>query len=198
MWDGNEVWLLVAGGATFAAFPSGTRPFSGFYLPLFIILLALIVRGVAFEYRSKRSSMKWRRNWDIAIVVGSFIPALLWGVAFRQHRQGTPLEPGLRATSSTPVASSTCWNPYALVGGLTTLTLFLTHGAVFLTLKTTGEIRERSNKIATQAGLAATVLAVVFLLWTQLAYLDQGVDLGAGRGRRRLLAGGSVDEPHQA
>ena len=171
VWDGNEVWLLVAGGATFAAFPEWYATlFSGFYLPLLIILLALIVRGVAFEYRSKRSSMKWRRNWDIAIVVGSFIPALLWGVAFANIVKGTPLEPTAQGNIIYTGGFFNLLNPYALVGGLTTLTLFLTHGAVFLTLKTTGEIRERSNKIATQAGLAATVLAVVFLLWTQLAY----------------------------
>src|SRR6186713_3020692 len=83
VWDGNEVWLLVAGGATFAAFPEWYATlFSGFYLPLLLILVALIIRGVAFEYRGKVDSDRWRRNWDIAIVVGSFLPALLWGVAF--------------------------------------------------------------------------------------------------------------------
>lgn len=175
VWDGNEVWLLVAGGATFAAFPEWYAVlFSGFYIPLFIILIALIVRGVAFEYRSKRSSLTWRRNWDIAIFVGSLVPALLWGVAFANLVRGVQLTP-TGAGDIAPFVTYTggFWallNPYALVGGLTTLTLFLTHGAVFLTLKTDGEIRTRANAMATKAGLVATVLAVVFLLWTQLAY----------------------------
>ena len=83
VWDGNEVWLLVAGGATFAAFPEWYATlFSGFYLPLFLILISLIVRGVSFEYRSKYGKAQWRQRWDVAIVISSFLPALLWGVAF--------------------------------------------------------------------------------------------------------------------
>ena len=89
LWDGNEVWLLVAGGATFAAFPEWYATlFSGFYLPLFIILISLIVRGVAFEYRSKKGDLQWRNRWDNAIVIASFIPALLWGVAFANILRG--------------------------------------------------------------------------------------------------------------
>ena len=95
VWDGNEVWLLVAGGATFAAFPEWYATlFSGFYLPLLLILVALIIRGVAFEYRSKRSSLTWRKRWDAAIVVGSFLPALLWGVAFANIVRGVPMKQG--------------------------------------------------------------------------------------------------------
>ena len=93
LWDGNEVWLLVAGGATFAAFPEWYATlFSGFYLPLFLILVSLIVRGVAFEYRSKYGKAQWRNRWDNAIVISSFLPALLWGVAFANIIEGVPLK----------------------------------------------------------------------------------------------------------
>ena len=176
VWDGNEVWLLVGGGALFAAFPEWYATlFSGFYLPLFLILVGLIMRGVAFEYRSKRSSMTWRRRWDAAIWVGSFLPALLWGVAFANIVRGVPLEPA-DSTYGNVIYTGGFWyllNPYALVGGLTTLTLFLTHGAVFLALKTAGTIQERSQALAIKLGLVATVVAVIFLLWTQLAYSDK-------------------------
>jgi cytochrome d ubiquinol oxidase subunit II len=165
------VWLLVAGGATFAAFPEWYATlFSGFYLALLLILVALIVRGVAFEYRSKRGSLVWRRNWDIAIVVSSFLPALLWGVAFANIARGTPLELDGNGNSQFTGNFFTLLNPYSLLGGLTTLALFVTHGAVFLALKTDGEIRVRANKIAGQTGLAAAVLAVAFGLWTQLSF----------------------------
>ncbi|MEI2642780.1 MAG: cytochrome d ubiquinol oxidase subunit II [Candidatus Nanopelagicales bacterium] len=174
VWDGNEVWLLVAGGATFAAFPEWYATlFSGFYLPLLLILVGLIIRGVAFEYRSKRSSATWRRRWDLCIVVGSFIPALLWGVAFANIVRGVPMRPGDFGNSLYDGAFFNLLNPYALVGGLTTLALFVTHGAIFLALKTDGDLRVRANKVAGQVGLVATVIAVVFLLWTQLAYSDK-------------------------
>ena len=174
VWDGNEVWLLVAGGATFAAFPEWYATlFSGFYLPLLLILVALIIRGVAFEYRSKRSSLTWRKRWDAAIVVGSFLPALLWGVAFANIVRGVPMKSGGFDNSLYDGGFFNLLNPYALIGGLTTLTLFMTHGAIFLALKTDGDLRVRANKVAGQVGLVATVLAVVFLLWTQLAYSDK-------------------------
>lgn len=171
VWDGNEVWLLTAGGATFAAFPEWYATlFSGFYLPLLLILVALILRGVAFEYRSKRSSLLWRKRWDAAIWIGSFVPALLWGVAFGNLVRGVQLE---QLDSQGFVFTGgflALLNPYSLVGGLTTLLLFTTHGAVFLALKTGGSVRELANRAAGQFGLVAAVLAVVFLLWSQLAY----------------------------
>ena len=174
VWDGNEVWLLVAGGATFAAFPEWYATlFSGFYLPLLLILVALILRGVAFEYRSKRSDPTWRKRWDAAIVVGSFLPALLWGVAFANIVRGVPMRAGSAGNSLYDGGFFNLLNPYALVGGLTTLTLFMTHGAIFLALKTDGGIRDRANRLASQIGLVATVIAVVFLVWTQLAYSDK-------------------------
>lgn len=165
VWDGNEVWLITAGGATFAAFPEWYASlFSGFYLPLLLILLALIVRGVALEYRAKRDSTAWRRRWDAGIVAGSAVPALLWGVAFANIVRGVPLD-DRHEYAGTPVD---LLNPYALVGGLTTLTLFATHGAVFLALKTTGEISLRAAAVARRAGVAAVVLLAVFLIWTQV------------------------------
>ena len=171
VWDGNEVWLLTAGGATFAAFPEWYATlFSGFYLPLLLILVALILRGVAFEYRSKRGDVTWRKRWDAAIVVGSFVPALLWGVAFGNIVRGVALEANPAGGFLYTGTFVDLLNVYSLVGGLTTLTLFLTHGAVFLALKTDGAIRERANRLAGQIGLAAAVLAVLFLLWSQLAY----------------------------
>jgi cytochrome bd ubiquinol oxidase subunit II len=176
VWDGNEVWLLTAGGATFAAFPEWYATlFSGFYLALLLILLALIVRGVAFEFRSKKSSPTWRKRWDIAITVSSFLPALLWGVAFANIVAGVPMELNPAGGSLFTGNLFTLLNPYGLLGGLVTLTLFVTHGAIFLALKTDGEIRIRANKIAGQVGLVAAVLAVLFGVWTQLAHSNNTI-----------------------
>jgi cytochrome d ubiquinol oxidase subunit II len=165
VWDGNEVWLLVAGGATFAAFPEWYATlFSGFYLPLLLILLALIVRGLAFEYRAKRDDVAWRRRWDLAIVVGSLVPALLWGVAFGNILRGVPID----AHKEYVGGFFNLLNPYALLGGATTLLLFLTHGAIFISLKTDGDIRTRARELSVKLGLAAAVVAVSFLTWTQV------------------------------
>jgi cytochrome d ubiquinol oxidase subunit II len=176
VWDGNEVWLLTAGGAMFAAFPEWYATlFSGFYLALLLILLALIVRGVAFEFRSKKSDPTWRKRWDIAITVSSFLPALLWGVAFANIVAGVPMELNPAGGSLFTGNLFTLLNPYGLLGGLVTLTLFVTHGAIFLALKTDGEIRVRANKIAGQVGLVAAVLAVLFGVWTQLAHSNNTI-----------------------
>lgn len=173
VWDGNEVWLLVAGGATFAAFPEWYATlFSGFYLPLLLILVALIVRGVAFEYRAKGDNDQWRAAWDKAIFFGSLLPAVLWGVAFANILHGVPID----ADKEYVGGFFNLLNPYALLGGLTTLLLFVAHGAMFLALKTDGEVRVRARGIALGTGLVAAVVAVVFLVWTQL---DTG-DLSSG------------------
>jgi cytochrome d ubiquinol oxidase subunit II len=171
VWDGNEVWLLVAGGATFAAFPEWYATlFSGFYLPLLLILLALIVRGVAFEYRAKGHGEQWKNRWDAAIVVGSFVPALLWGVAFANILRGVKIDADKEYAGS----FFDLLNPYALLGGLTTLLLFLTHGAIYISLKTDGDIRARARALAVKVGAAAAVVAVVFLVWTQAKTGDAG------------------------
>lgn len=170
VWDGNEVWVLVAGGATFAAFPEWYATlFSGFYLPLFLILVSLIVRGVAFEYRSKYGKAQWRQRWDIAIVTASFIPALLWGVAFANIVRGVPIEKSADGYLEYVGGFFNLLNPYALLGGVVTLTVFLTHGAIFISLKTDGAIRERARALALKIGLLAAVAAVSFLAWTNLA-----------------------------
>ncbi|MER5941287.1 cytochrome d ubiquinol oxidase subunit II [Streptomyces sp. NPDC001928] len=165
VWDGNEVWLLSAGGATFAAFPEWYATlFSGFYLPLLLILVCLIVRGVAFEYRAKRPEENWQRNWEHAIFWCSLLPAFLWGVAFANIVRGVKIDQSHEYVGNVP----DLLNPYALLGGLVTLTLFTFHGAVFTALKTVGEIRERARKTALWVGLAAAVVALIFLLWTQI------------------------------
>jgi cytochrome d ubiquinol oxidase subunit II len=163
VWDGNEVWLIVAGGATFAAFPEWYATlFSGFYIALFAILVALIFRAIAIEYRNKRSDLAWRTRWDRTIAVGSFVPALLWGVAFGNIVAGVPIDADKEFTGTI----LTLLNPFALLAGLTTLLLFITHGAVFLALKTEGVIRDRANRIAWLVGLPTAVVAVTFLVWT--------------------------------
>ena len=161
LWDGNEVWLLTAGGATFAAFPHWYATlFSGFYLPLLLILVALIVRNLGFEYRHKRDGLVWKRRWDLAIVVGSFVPAVLWGVAFTNIVRGVPIDADKEFVGNL----WTLLNPMALLGGLVTLSLFLTHGALFVALKTAGPIRADARRLAGRIGILAAALAVVYLL----------------------------------
>jgi len=174
VWDGNEVWLLVAGGATFAAFPLWyATMFSGFYLALFVLLLALIVRGVAFEYRGKKDSDQWRARWDIAIFVSSVIPALLFGVAFGNIVGGAQIEPlaGTTAANAGNLNYTGTFfdllNPFALLMGIMTLTVFTTHGAIFLALKTSGEVRAAARTAAMRVGIVAAVAAVATLLWAQ-------------------------------
>lgn len=165
VWDGNEVWLITAGGATFAAFPEWYATlFSGFYLPLLAILVALIVRGVAFEFRGKVDTVPWRRGWDRAIFWSSLLPAVLWGVAFASIVHGVPLDADHEFVGSL----LDLLTPYALLGGLVTLSLFLLHGAVFVSLKTDGEVRHRAREIAQRLAPVAVVLAAAFLVWTQV------------------------------
>jgi cytochrome d ubiquinol oxidase subunit II len=167
VWDGNEVWLLTAGGATFAAFPEWYATlFSGFYLPLLLILLALIVRAVAIEYRGKIDDAVWRRRWDLGIIVSAWIPSILWGVAFANILRGVPID----SSSSYTGNFFTLLNPFSILGGVTTLALFLSHGAIFLSLKTDGEIRKRAEGLARKFSLAAVVVAGVWAVWAQLAY----------------------------
>ena len=160
-WDGNEVWLLTAGGATFAAFSGWYATlFSGFYMPLFLILIALIFRGVAFEFRSKDDNPLWRSLWDWAICIGSFIPALLWGVAFANFVLGVPINEAHNYVGG-------FWNllnPYALLGGLISLGGFIVQGAIFLTLKTTGEMVETARIVARRLFPFVLLAMVVFAI----------------------------------
>ncbi|HEY4894984.1 MAG TPA: cytochrome d ubiquinol oxidase subunit II [Solirubrobacteraceae bacterium] len=176
VWDGNEVWLLTAGGATFAAFPGWYASlFSGFYIALFLILAALIIRGVSFEFWGKEDSPRWRASWEWAAVIGSFLAALLWGVGWADIVHGVPMNAAHNVTAS-------LWDllhPYALLGGLVTLSLFLTHGAVFLALRTSGELVDRARAVARPASIASVVLMSAFLLWTALEENSGGVKVSA-------------------
>jgi cytochrome d ubiquinol oxidase subunit II len=162
-WDGNEVWLLTAGGATFAAFPGWYATlFSGFYLPLFIILLALIVRGVAFEFRSKDDDPRWRSLWDWCIFAGSAIPALLWGVAFTNFVRGVPIDQNLNYVGG----FFNLLNPYALLGGVVSFLSFILYGALFLSLKTHGEICEKAEIVAKRFWLPTLIVTAIYVVAT--------------------------------
>jgi len=161
-WDGNEVWLLTAGGATFAAFPEWyATMFSGFYLALLVLLVALIVRNMGFEYRGKRDNDAWRQRWDWAVIAGSIIAPLLVGVALTNVVRGVPINQDMEYVGN----FFTLLNPMSLLGGLVILGLSLTHGAFFLALKTKGEIQRDARALGTTLGLGTAVLAVVLLLW---------------------------------
>ncbi len=165
-WDGNEVWMITAGGALFAAFPHVyATMFSGFYMALFLMLVALILRGVAIEFRSKDESSKWRSTWDWMIFIGSTLPALLWGVAITNLIQGIPINSKMQYAGT----FFDLLSPYTLVGGVAFLLVFLFHGALFLTLRVEGELIERSRKAAVKIGLLA---ALVFLSLVGLTYTN--------------------------
>ncbi len=166
VWDGNEVWVLTAGGATFAAFPHWYATlFSGFYLPLLLILVALILRNLGFEYRHKRPGARWKARWDQAIFWGSLVPALLWGVALTNIVRGVPIDENKEFTGNL----FTLLNPVGLLGGLVFVALFLTHGAIFIALKTDGKVRYEARLIAQRVGIVAAVLAVLLLAVIGLA-----------------------------
>jgi cytochrome d ubiquinol oxidase subunit II len=177
-WDGNEVWLLTAGGATFAAFPNWYATlFSGFYLALFLLLLALIARGVAFEFRSKDENPRWRKLWDWCIFLGSLAPALLLGVAFGNLVRGVPIDAQMNFTGNL----FTLLNPYALLTGLSSLSIFTLYGAIFLSLKTTGEIHTKARTAALRLWPAVVVILLVLLITTYFEtdiYARLGVDPG--------------------
>jgi cytochrome bd ubiquinol oxidase subunit II len=178
VWDGNEVWVLTAGGAMFAAFPHWYATlFSGFYLALFLMLAALIVRGIAFEFRSKDKNPRWRSTWDWLIFAGSLVPALLWGVALGNLLRGVPID-----ASKTYVGGFfNLLNPAALIAGVTTVVLFTMHGAIFLELKSTDPIKDRARNAATRMGRAAALVTAGFAAATYL-WTDSIPRLGLGAG----------------
>src|SRR5512133_1611076 len=166
VWDGNEVWLLTAGGATFAAFPEWyATMFSGFYLALFLLLVGLIMRGIAFEYRSKDAAPAWRNRFDWMIAIGSFLASVLLGAAFANLARGVPIDENMMFTGNL----FTLLNPYGLLGGLTTVAIFLLHGANFLGLKLEDELRERVNVFAKKLWIGATVLYLALGISTYAA-----------------------------
>lgn len=187
-WDGNEVWMITAGGAMFAAFPNWYATlFSGFYLALVIMLLALILRGVAFEYRSKRESPVWRNRWDWMVFIGSFVPALLWGVAISNIIRGVPIDDKMNYTGT----FFTLLNPYSLLGGITALAIFTLHGAIFLSLKLADELLERARKTARQLWLPTVILLFAYIIF---GYFDTDMftKLGVNPGVIPILGGISI------
>jgi cytochrome d ubiquinol oxidase subunit II len=174
-WDANEVWLLTAGGATFAAFPHWYATlFSGLYPALFLLLVALIFRGVAFEFRSKDANPKWRALWDWASSIGSFLAALLLGVAFANLTRGLPINENMVYTGG-------FWyllNPYGLLGGVFTVVVALLHGSIFLSLKTTNKLLEKVKAVTKPLWIASVVVFVLMLVAT-FFYVDVIAELGA-------------------
>ena len=165
VWDGNEVWLVTAGGATFAAFPATyALMFSYLYSALLLILFALIVRGVGLEFREKVENAGWKRGCDIAIFAGSLLPALLFGVAFGNIFQGIPMDAnGYHGNLLTLL------NPYGLLTGILFVLLFIVHGALWLSVKTNGDLSRRASSVAGKSWYALLVVAVLFLIYTAFA-----------------------------
>jgi cytochrome d ubiquinol oxidase subunit II len=170
VWDGNEVWLVVAGGATFAAFPAwyGTM-FSGFYLALLLVLVLLIVRVVSFEWRGKGHSERWRGVWTWANTVGSVGASFLWGVALASLLRGVPID------SDGDFAGDVLdlFSPYSVAAGITVVVLFAFHGATFLTLRTSGDLCERAAVAARRLALPAAALGALALVWTVAIAIDR-------------------------
>ncbi len=188
IWDANEVWLLTAGGATFAAFPGWyATMFSGLYLPLFLVLFGLIIRGISFEYRSKFGTEESSRAFDWCATIGSFIVTLVLGIGFANFVRGIKVGDDMLVTKDFGERFWGLFNPFGLLGGVMLVVLFLAHGAVFLALKTDGDIRDRAAKLATKLGIAAAALVAGFVLWmnigfptSKIAYTEDAVfNLGA-------------------
>lgn len=182
VWDGNEVWLITAGGAMFAAFPEWYATiFSALYLPLFLVLVALILRGVSFEYRHQRNSDRWRGGFDKCIIFASFTVPLLLGVAFANFVRGLPIT-AVPARGNNPDAVGgwimevslanffSLLLPFGLLGGLTFVGLFMFHGTLFIALKTKDDLRERARGLAAKLGIVALVLVGVLSIWGAAAY----------------------------
>ncbi len=177
-WDGNEVWLLTAGGAIFAAFPNWYATlFSGFYLALLLVLVGLIVRAVGFEFRNRDERQSWRSFWDWMIFTGSFLPAFLWGVAISNLMEGVPVDAKMNYVGG-------FWNllnPYALLGGATFVALFMLHGAIFLGLRTEEDLKERAFKVAGRLWGPTVALVLAFVItgyWTSDVFERLGVNPG--------------------
>ncbi len=175
VWDGNEVWLLTAGGATFAAFPAWYATlFSGLYLPLFLVLVGLIIRGVSFEYRAKHPDARYRPVFDWMAAIGSFIVPLVFGVGFANFILGLPVTTDATSANLFVVTPSPyfwqLFNWFGLLGGVTLVALFLFHGSLFLSLKTKGEVHDRAKAFASKVGLVAIGLGAIFLIAENLLH----------------------------
>jgi cytochrome d ubiquinol oxidase subunit II len=171
LWDGNEVWLVVAAAGMFAAFPGWYATlFSAFYLPLVLLLAALIVRGVSFEYRDKRESPRWRRTWSVLTTLGSFVAPFVIGIALGDLVHGVPIDSQQNFTGTVLDLIS----PYSLLVGVTVVALCITHGATFLELKVGGDVRDRARTVARRSAPMTALAVLVFVVWTQVV-ADRGV-----------------------
>jgi len=187
-WDGNEVWLLTAGGATFAAFPEWyATMFSGFYLALFLVLLALIYRGVSFEFRSKDKNQKWRKIWDLGIFLGSLLPPLLIGVAFSNLVRGVPIDGDMNYVGG----FFNLLNPYALLGGITTVVVCAFYGAIFMSLKVKGGLEETARAAAQKIWFLVVILLLALLIATYIS-TDVLAHLGVNPGMVPLAGIASI------
>jgi cytochrome d ubiquinol oxidase subunit II len=170
VWDGNEVWLVMAGGATFAAFPAWyATMFSGFYLALLLVLFFLIIRVLSFEWRTKAHGARWQTIWTWANTVGSFGASLVWGVGLSALLYGVPIDSSGDFTGD----FADLFNPYTVLGGITIVLLFAYHGATYLTIRTTGTLCERAARTARRLSLVATVVGAGFLGWTVAVAVDR-------------------------
>lgn len=166
IWDGNQVWLIVAGASLFAAFPEWYASlFSGFYLAMLLILVTMIVRIVSFKYRNQVDTDRWRKLWDVLLMIGSWAPAFLWGVVMANIVRGVAMTADHAVTTSL----LGLLNPYALLGGLTFVAAFALHGCAWLTMRTAGEVRARARVLGLRIAPVVVLVAAAFLLWTQLS-----------------------------
>ena len=181
VWDGNEVWMITAGAALFAAFPEVYATlFSGFYVALIFMVMGLIIRGVAFEFRSKREDPTWRKRWDWALFFGSLLPAFLWGVTVANLMRGFAINADKHYFDGlVPLL-----NPFSLLGGLVFVGLFTIHGASYLGIKLTGDLKEKAKHLGQKIWIPTLVLAVGFLVWTYL-----GTDIMNNPGFDGLIPG---------
>jgi cytochrome d ubiquinol oxidase subunit II len=167
LWDGNEVWLIVAVAAMFAAFPGWyATMLSAYYLPVALLLAALIVRGVAFEYRGKRDAASWRRTWDVLLTVGSVLAPLLIGIALGGILYGVPINSAGNFTGS----FADLFPPYALFTGVTLVAVCALHGATYLCLKTTGDMHQRARQLARYIAPVTCALVIGFAIWTHVTH----------------------------
>jgi len=187
-WDANEVWMITAGGAMFAAFPHWYATlFSGFYLALVVILLALIARGVAFKFRNSEANPRWRQYWDWAIFIGSLVPGLLWGVAFGNLINGTPINANMDFTGN----FFDLLNPYSLICGVAGLSVFILHGALFLSLKTDGVLRQRAEDLARKLWAPVVVVSLILAAANYL-YIDIFTKVGVNPGIIPIATGAAL------
>ncbi len=187
VWEGNQVWLILGGGAIFAAWPAlYAASFSGFYLAMMLVLVGLILRPVGFKFRSKMPGARWRSSWDWALFVGGAVPALVFGVAMGNLLEGVPFSFDSELRASYAFGLFDLLNPFAILCGLTSVAMLLTHGAVYLAIKTEGAVAQRARTVSRYAALAWTLAFAAAGLWLWLGHFGYAITAGA-------LPGGEPD-----